>query len=109
MYTKFIFKYMGRRRKSEHRTVGLFPLIIQSTTSSEETEIVEKKNQIKKEGKTSKLVNSIKQTQVLKQLLKKLKKQVLYLNLKDSNYYQKEKGEERKLVLMGQIRKKKIL
>jgi hypothetical protein len=34
---------------------------------------------------------------------------VLYLNLKDSNYYQKEKGEERKLVLMGQIRKKKIL
>ncbi len=67
------------------------------------------KKQIKKECKTSKLVNSIKQTQVLKQLLKKLKKQVLYLNLKDSNYYQKEKGEERKLVLMGQIRKKKIL
>ena len=128
-----------RRRRNEQRNVGLFPLIILTYQIILNHLIPRKqikfhrirlmmmiylildpqhhlkkrkkkrKKQIKKQGKTSKLVNSIKQIQVLKQLLKKLKKQVLYLNLKDSNYYQKEKGEERKLVLMEQIRKKKIL
>ena len=34
---------------------------------------------------------------------------MLYLNLKESNYCQKEKGEEGKMVQMGQIRRNKIL